>query len=146
MSITMYPIDDVRFAPKSGYRIYRNLHQKRWSIQGNLVGRGWRVIGHATSLTAPSATFVVSEAGRQRAQREQRKNVHAFAVVPYLRPALVDPVFGEDAEVTYTPYDNLGFRAGSFGNLDHATAPIFEADGCIYARQVFTNGVEQGAL
>jgi hypothetical protein len=57
--------------------VYFNLHRKLFSIkalEGNMKGR---VIAHRQSVLLSDATFKVSEAGRQRVIREQRKNVHA---------------------------------------------------------------------
>ncbi len=60
--------------------VYFNLHRKCWSIKaldGCLKGR---VIAHADKVLVRDVTFKVSEAGRQRVIREQRKNVHAGVV------------------------------------------------------------------
>ena len=54
-------------------RVYFNLHQKLFSV----MYRG-RVIGHSEGLELKNCKFIVSEAGRQRVIREQKKNVHAF--------------------------------------------------------------------
>jgi hypothetical protein len=56
---------------------YFNLRKKLFSIkalEGDMKGR---VIAHRQSVLISDATFKVSEAGRQRVIREQRKNVHA---------------------------------------------------------------------
>jgi len=58
-------------------RIYRNLHQRCWSVQTK-TARGWRVLCHATCFNAVQATFRVSEAGRLRTIRNRAKNVHAY--------------------------------------------------------------------
>lgn len=57
--------------------VYFNLHRKLFSIkalEGDMKGR---VIAHRQHVLLNDATFKVSEAGRQRVIREQRKNVHA---------------------------------------------------------------------
>ena len=57
--------------------VYFNLHRKLFSIkalEGDMKGR---VIAHRHTVLINDATFKVSEAGRQRVIREQRKNVHA---------------------------------------------------------------------
>lgn len=117
------------------FRIYRNLHRRDWTLQRYVKGQGWRKVNSFQRVAAPSVTFVVSDAGRERARQERRKNVHAFAYVPYLTSAIVNPVYGEDAEITYTPYDDRGFRAGGVSNVTSAVAAIFEEDGLIYARR-----------
>ncbi len=64
-------------------RVYRNLHAAeealRWSIQQRIAGR-WYVVGHARRLMLRDATFVVSQAGAERARRLDRKIVCAWAV------------------------------------------------------------------
>lgn len=83
---------------------YRNLHRNCWSVkalEGNLKGR---VIYHAQDLTLWNCTFKVSEAGRQRVLREQKKNVHA-GVVGMLDECTANwmpPTPG--TSVTYNPY------------------------------------------
>ena len=57
-------------------RVYRNLRNGNWSIQVK-TPKGWRVRGHATSVELLDADCHVSDAGRARVLREQRKNVHA---------------------------------------------------------------------
>jgi hypothetical protein len=83
--------------------VYRNLHRDCWSVRSKKTGL---VIAHVQGLTLHDAKFKVSEAGRQRVLREQKKNVHAGIEgrlqrhQSYLSPA---------SEVTYNPY-----RAGTF--------------------------------
>ena len=56
--------------------IYFNLHKRVWSLRSRKSGI---VIAHARAvIAAQGGRFVVQEAGRQRALRERRKNVHAF--------------------------------------------------------------------
>lgn len=56
-------------------KCYRNLHCDTFSIlQGN------HVVAHARDITLRNCDFVVREAGRQKAIKEGRKNVHAFVV------------------------------------------------------------------
>lgn len=71
--------------------IYYNLHKRCWSLkstQSNEAGpmgvfhpsvKGL-VTGHADTVLATRITCKVSEAGRQRVIRENRKNVHAGIV------------------------------------------------------------------
>lgn len=67
------------YSPEPGRKIevYRNLHNGLLSVRD---AKTKRVIGHAESVTLTDAVFKVSEAGRQRAVREGRRNVHAFAI------------------------------------------------------------------
>lgn len=59
-------------------RIYRNLHNKKYSIQAQNESGVWRVIAHAERVSVSNAGTYVSQAGRLRVIREKRKNVHAF--------------------------------------------------------------------
>jgi hypothetical protein len=84
---------------------YRNLHRQCWSVkalEGPLKGR---VIYHANDLTLAWCDFKVSQAGRQRVLREQKKNVHA-GVVGYLTECGEIATDGIDLDVpiTYNPY------------------------------------------
>lgn len=54
-------------------RVYRNLHQDCWSIRHKGL-----VIGHALNVELGDVSFVVSNVGYNRYQREKVKNVHAF--------------------------------------------------------------------
>ena len=68
--------------------VYRNLHQKCWSIK-SLYGMHYgRVILHCTSVDLNGASFKVNDKGRLRVLTERSKNVHA-GVVGYLSAAHV---------------------------------------------------------
>lgn len=54
--------------------VYFNLHSGLWSVKDVQTGL---ILGHSDRVALVSATFKVSQAGRQRVIREQRKNVHA---------------------------------------------------------------------
>lgn len=71
---------DIReYQPVPGRRVevYRNLHTGTLSVRD---AKTKRVVGHAHAVMLEGATLKVSEAGRLRAVREGRRNVHAFAV------------------------------------------------------------------
>ena len=55
--------------------VYRNLHQKCWSVRDAKTGL---VIDHKDNIHIQDATLVVRPAGRKKVLQEQRKNVHAF--------------------------------------------------------------------
>lgn len=83
---------------------YFNLHRKCWSIkalEGPLKGR---VVSHARRVNLLGATFKVSEAGRQRVLREQRKNVHAGVVGQWDGHGDAEAPQGDAIGVTYNPY------------------------------------------
>lgn len=71
---------DIReYQPIPGRKVevYRNLHTGTLSVRD---AKTKRVVGHAHAVMLENATLRVSEAGRLRAVREGRRNVHAFAV------------------------------------------------------------------
>lgn len=101
---------------------YRNLHRDCWSVkalEGNLKGR---VIYHAKAVTLWNCTFKVSEAGRQRVLRDQKKNVHA-GVMGMLDEDTANwiPLIS-GVPVTYNPYkyDSFVFKHTE-GRVDDAS-------------------------
>ncbi len=60
--------------------VYFNLHRKCWSVKALEGPARGRVVAHASAVALLGCSFKVSEAGRQRVIREQRKNVHAGIV------------------------------------------------------------------
>lgn len=81
--------------------VYFNLHKKCFSIRAmNGPNRG-RVIAHAHDVMLKDAVFKVSQAGRERVLKEQKKNVHAGVVGTWILGAAPD---GEVVPVTYNPY------------------------------------------
>jgi len=89
---------------RKGYRIYRNLHRRSYSIQAYVRGRGWRVVAHSTDFVGGGLRFVVSEAGRQRVLRDRRKNVHAFVYAERIWPTPPGTRWLYRVPVTYSPY------------------------------------------
>lgn len=55
------------------YEIYWNSHRKMFSIREN-----GRVVGHAASINAIDAKFVVRPAGQRKVRETGQKNIHAF--------------------------------------------------------------------
>jgi|688.fasta_scaffold144269_3 hypothetical protein len=85
-------------------KVYFNLHKRCFSVVALEGENKGRVIAHETEVKLINATFKVSEAGRQRVIREQRKNVHACVV-----GTLTDTVKNCDQAVTYNPYKYNSF-------------------------------------
>ncbi len=86
------------------YRLYWNLHKKKWSLQDRKTGR---VQQHVTAFTMYDAKFVVRPAGQAKVRCEGRKNVHAFAVgTGGFRDGIATYL---DRPVTYNPYVNDTF-------------------------------------
>lgn len=67
--------------PSKPVHVYKNLHKGCFSVR-----QGGIVKCHAKSVYLENAKFVVSEKGRQRVIKEQRKNVHA-----YVKGTVADP-------------------------------------------------------
>jgi len=96
---------------------YWNLHRKVWSIKALSGYAKGKVIAHAHTVSIAYPLGKVSEAGRQRVIREQRKNVHA-GLEGFLdadRLPDVPPYFaqcGEGRRITYNPYrtDTFTYR------------------------------------
>ena len=90
---------------RSKYRLYWNLHKKKWSLQDRKTGR---VRQHLPAFTMYDAKFVVRPAGQAKVRREGKKNVHAFAVgTEGFRDGCATCLTGRP--VTYNPYVNDTF-------------------------------------
>ena len=100
--------------PSMPVRVYRNLHNGMLSVQQCGV-----VVAHVHSINLSSATFIVSEAGRQRVIRDKKKNVHAFVggMVAAINPP--PAAIGDRQRVTYNPYKAAHFVA-ALGRPAHA--------------------------
>lgn len=91
---------------------YWNLHKELWSIkalEGPLKGR---VIARQHAVLLRDAQGKVSEAGRQRVLREQRKNVHAGIVGEWVTewlPGIASQITLIGDRVTYNPYKYTEF-------------------------------------
>jgi hypothetical protein len=85
---------------------YYNLHRHVWSIKALEGQDKGRVIGHSKYVTLRDSKPKVSEAGRQRVLREQRKNVHAGIVGELmLKDVKMFLTEGEPVDyITYNPY------------------------------------------
>jgi hypothetical protein len=81
---------------KAKHKVYYNLHKKCLSI----MFRG-KVLEHSTEFFLKDVEFKVSQAGRSRVLKEQRKNVHAFVCGT---PDDGWPVDQTERKVTYNPY------------------------------------------
>ena len=93
---------------------YFNLHRKCFSIKAlEGVNKG-RVVAHRDNVLLFNGTFKVSEAGRQRVLKEQRKNVHA-GVVGYMYDDMLAPALACGDRVTYNPYKYKSFVLADSG-------------------------------
>lgn len=112
--------------------VYFNLHRKCFSIKALEGASKGLVIGHDHNVTLADVTFKVSEAGRQRVLREQRKNVHAGIV-----GTLVNSLDNVGTErVSYNPYKGATFFLCGTGNsisaAPSATLKVMDKKGFIY--------------
>jgi hypothetical protein len=81
--------------------VYFNLHKKVFSVKALEGPNKGRVVAHRAQVLLVNAKFKVSEAGRQRVIREQRKNVHAGVVGEWKDTV---PAEFQGKSVTYNPY------------------------------------------
>lgn len=116
--------------------VYWNLHRKCFSVKALKGPNKGRVVAHLPSIMLFHATFKVSEAGRQRVLRENRKNVHAGVVGEWL-DGWKSEGYGE--RVRYNPYEGPHFTTAvdprpvhfaTFADLStHGTKPLIFALG-----------------
>ncbi|AYP68713.1 hypothetical protein BpsS36_00007 [Bacillus phage vB_BpsS-36] len=79
--------------------VYFNLHRKVFSVKDLKTGL---VVAHTDEINLYDCTFKVSEAGRQRVLKEQKKNVHAGVVGTYQESSYEPDQ--EWSSATYNPY------------------------------------------
>lgn len=115
--------------------VYYNLHKAVWSVKALTGEYKGKVIIHASSIVLDECQFKVSEPGRQRVLKEQRKNVHAGIVgdiVSYegvMRyPATItlkesQTITTGTQRVRYNPYTGPYFMAGN--------TPVHYADNAV---------------
>lgn len=131
-----------------GFRVYRNLHRRTFSIQGFVSAkRGWRVIGHGDNFLLRDVTFKVSEAGRQRVLREGRKNVHAFAhglEIVYDVPSCFQPM--QPYPIGYNPFveDALGSEGKGSFFIDGPHLAIGSAESVWFTSSLDLYGIRRG--
>lgn len=99
-------------------KIYKNLHNGILSIVGKNAEGLERVIGHCERITLSDAVFKVSEKGRQRVLKRQKKNMHAVIEGLVIE---IDGLKLHGPSFTYNPYTDQSF-------IDrHSGMPIFKA-------------------
>lgn len=112
--------------------VYYNLHKRTFSVKALEGQQKGLVVAHFDEITLYNVTFRVSQAGRARVLKEQRKNVHAGVVGQWF--GTVDPVIRDtsDIAITYNPY-----KYSSFVYAD-GEQPIFTADSAyLVNRKIF---------
>jgi hypothetical protein len=125
-------------------RVYRNLHQKCYSVQRKVKGphgRRWLVVRHEHGqVHLKHATFEVNERGRQKVLAERRKNVHAFVVGLYGGESFYAM---EDRALDYKGFKRISYNPYKGGHfVDHDGRPVVSAeDVWLTPRGVFAMGV-----
>jgi hypothetical protein len=116
--------------PDKPVEVYRNLHKKCWSVRQ----RG-KVRLHTDYICLKSADFKVSQKGRTRVLKEQRKNVHAFIKGFIVNPTEINNKCCHEegiewADVTYNPYKYDSFVTDKGKAIHHADY----VDMCIHCK------------
>lgn len=103
-------------------RVYWNFHKKLFSVQVQSTSsngkKTWKVAGHFYYLELENVTFKVSETGRQRVLREQKKNVHAKIhgkILAIDNPSSFRKQWYD--HISYNPYKNEMFIRTNIDNL-----------------------------
>ena len=112
--------------PDKPIEVYRNLHKKCWSVRQ----RG-KVKLHTDYICLKDAEFKVSQKGRERVLREQKKNVHAFIKGFIVDPSEINKM--EAAMESYLPQDDMWvdvtYNPYKYNSFVTATEkPIYRAD------------------
>lgn len=79
--------------------VYFNLHKKCLSVK-----QKGKVVAYAESICLQDVEFKVSEAGRQRVLKEQKKNVHATVKGTIAQTNVSKLWNNESVRVGYNPY------------------------------------------
>lgn len=93
--------------------VYRNLRNGHNATPLYSIMQNGRVIARRHRLLLADVTFRVREGGRQRVLREDRKNVHAFAVGFIVGSCCGIDRYGKDlpVKVGYNPHNDKSFMA-----------------------------------
>jgi len=113
-------------------KVYKNLKFKTPCYS---IAHKGKVIGHAKTVVLYHARFHVNENGRQKVLREQRKNVHAWAM-GYLVYASNEDVILKGFKLKYNPYKTDHFYEEKSGNKVHSADQLSLTDSGIYGEQL----------
>ena len=91
--------------------VYWNLHKKCFSVK-----QKGKVLAHTGYVELFYPSYRVSQSGRNRVLREQRKNVHAYVVGYVAKTPSTSIFFGNIKIVRYDPYKNKSFVRLEDGN------------------------------
>jgi hypothetical protein len=120
----MDSIPRANVSPGDRVKVYRNLNSGNWSVLKYQKGRGWIKAAGLNDILLQDVEFKVSEKGRQRAIRDGKRNVHAFAIGTVHR-------FGElrkatiigASKISYNPFKAPTF-VDQFGDSVHGAASV----------------------
>jgi hypothetical protein len=109
--------------------VHRNLNAGCWTE----TIRGYRI--RRDSVVLEDVEFRVRPAGRRRARKDRRRNVHAYAAGAAARPALC--VAGRRERVRYSPFHRLPkfyvTRGGVHKPVTTADYVVFDREGRAWA-------------
>ena len=117
-----------------GFRIYLNLNKSKrnqrmyvWSIQAYVIGKGFRLYQHATSIIMYDVNLIVNQTGRARAIKQGVRNVHAFAVCNHIEiNSSRNPSI---QQVTYNPFRSDCFHiVNSNQSISHINTATVRSD------------------
>lgn len=107
-------------------RVYRNLHNGRWSIADATTGL---VLGYADNVELENVEYKIQKGGQAKVRANGVKQVHAFVVGDFVGHQAQD----EDKALYYNPY-----KTDTFVTLDdmkpiHESPTVHMAHGRLYA-------------
>lgn len=118
--------------PGQRVKVYRNLHrQGQFSIMDAATGL---VLGHGPVVLLSDAKYYVSEAGRQRVLRENKKYVHAWVEGTFVEAERDPPIpVNSWGYGVYNPRKYDTFRDPHTGEALNGVYPrVWCADGATY--------------
>lgn len=119
--------------------VYYNLHKHCWSIKALEGPNKGRVIAYRNHMWLEDCTFKVSEAGRQRVLKEQRKNVHAGVVGRWYPDEIDKDVYtvGQAIAEKMTPVTYNPYKYSTFVNKLDESCIIHAKDALLTNRKVY---------
>lgn len=104
-------------------KVHRNLNNGLWSVTAKTGEYKNKVVHHCANISISNVKFVISDAGRKRVLRENRKNVHAWCVGILTSVSEKETIPEISKQVTYDPY-----KHGFFYQADAVPTPFMELD------------------
>ncbi len=110
---------DREFYDGMRVRVYRNLRAATWSVVAAEGPNKNKVVAHGNDFGIAPAAFSVSEAGRERARREQRRNIHAWIQGPLMLTKEPHHDLTLQQVAIYNPFCNDWFEDQSIAHGRH---------------------------